>query len=469
MNREKKLLKNTLILTIGNICTKLITFFLLPLYTSVLSTEEYGVVDLLSTLVSLLLPIVTLQIEQGTFRNLIDIREDEKQKKYIISTSFISVFLQVTLYCFIFLFISNFIHNVYKWFLLLNVIFYVFASLLQQISRVLGDNQTYAISSFFSACITIVFNLFFILKCNLGAYGMLLGTAIGQFMIAIYIFVKLNLVKYIRFNYYDKKILKQLLQYSIPLIPNSISWWIFNASDRVIVSFFLGLSMNGILAAAHKFSTVYITFYNVFHLSWLESVSEHVNDLDVEKFYNKMLNTSMKLFLALGIGIIAVMPFIYSIMIDESYFLGYYQVPIIMIGSIFNVIVALETAIYVAKKNTKAIANTSIISAIINILVHLVLIKFIGLYAATISTMVAYMVMAIYRYKDIEKKYFKIEIDKTCLLFSIIILIILLPIYYSRNNVLCTIGVIIAIIYAFIINKDALKFLKNICIEKLKK
>ena len=105
----------------------------------------------------------------------------------------------------------------------------------------------------------------------------------------------------------------------------------------------------------------------------------------------------------------------------------------------------------------------------INILVHLVLIKFIGLYAATISTMVAYMVMAIYRYKDIEKKYFKIEIDKTCLLFSIIILIILLPIYYSRNNVLCTIGVIIAIIYAFIINKDALKFLKNICIEKLKK
>ena len=74
MDREKKLAKNTVILTIGKLCTQLITFFLLPLYTAVLSTEEYGTVDLLNTLVSLLLPIVTFQIEQAVFRFLIEIR-----------------------------------------------------------------------------------------------------------------------------------------------------------------------------------------------------------------------------------------------------------------------------------------------------------------------------------------------------------------------------------------------------------
>jgi len=85
--------KDLAIVSIGKICTQLITFFLLPVYTAVLSNEEYGVVDLLNTLTSLLLPIVTLQIEQGIFRYLIDCRENnEKQIKLI--TMFKTDFLQ---------------------------------------------------------------------------------------------------------------------------------------------------------------------------------------------------------------------------------------------------------------------------------------------------------------------------------------------------------------------------------------
>ena len=65
MNKEKQLIKNTAIVSIGKICTQLITFFLLPLYTALLTTEQYGVVDLMNTLVALFLPIVTLQIKCG--------------------------------------------------------------------------------------------------------------------------------------------------------------------------------------------------------------------------------------------------------------------------------------------------------------------------------------------------------------------------------------------------------------------
>ena len=93
MNREKSLVKNTIIITIGRICTQLITFFLLPVYTALLSTEEYGTVDLLNTLVSLGLPIVTFQIEQALFRNLIDNRNNDKKIK---TTLFIK-----SIYCFI--------------------------------------------------------------------------------------------------------------------------------------------------------------------------------------------------------------------------------------------------------------------------------------------------------------------------------------------------------------------------------
>ena len=81
------------------------------------------------------------------------------------------------------------------------------------------------------------------------AEGMLLGTIMGQSVCILYLFFSLNLYKYIRIQKFDKNSSKRLLKYSIPLIPNSISWWIFNASDRVIVSAILGVAQNGILSA----------------------------------------------------------------------------------------------------------------------------------------------------------------------------------------------------------------------------
>ena len=126
MSREKTLVKNTAILTIGKICTQLITFFLLPLYTGILSTEEYGTVDLLNTLVSLLLPVVTFQIEKGLFRELVTSRDDEKKKKIIISTSIFTIIIQCIIYIIIFAIISPFVHNNYKIFLATNVLAYIF-------------------------------------------------------------------------------------------------------------------------------------------------------------------------------------------------------------------------------------------------------------------------------------------------------------------------------------------------------
>lgn len=466
MSREKTLFKNTLIITIGKVCTQLITFFLLPLYTSILSTEEYGTVDLLSTLVSLLLPIVTFQVEQAVFRHLIDVRENEQEKKRIISTGIYSVTIQCIIYLIIFFIISPFINNNYKYFLATNVIAYIFASLTQQIARGLGKNTHYAIGSFISAFTTIMFNILFLVVFKFGASGMLMANMIGQLSCALYNCIALKLYKYISFKEFKKELLKKLWKYSVPLIPNAISWWVFNSSDRVIVSAILGIAQNGILSAAHKFPTVYITFYNIFNMSWTEMVSLHINDEDVKEFMNKMVNTMLKLFTAIGIGIIACMPFVYPLMINSKFAEGYNQVPIMILGSIFNVVVGLISTIYVAKKNTKAVANTSIISAIINIVVNLALIKFVGLYAATISTLTAYFIMSIYRLHDLKKRYFEIKIEKPFIITSIIALIPILIAYYSNNLILYVLGLLIAIAYAYFINRENIKQILRMILKR---
>lgn len=469
MNREKNLAKNTIIITIGKICTQLITFFLLPLYTGILSTEEYGTVDLLNTLVSLLLPIVTFQVEQAVFRELIEVRGKKDKESRIISSAVITVIFQCIVYLIIFALISPFINNHYKFFLATNVVANIFLSLLLQIARGFGDNKKYAFASFISALSTIVFNVLFLVVIKLGANGMLLGTMLGQIVATIYLFISLKLYKYLKVKDYKKEVIKSLWKYSLPLIPNAISWWVFNASDRVIASAFLGVDQNGILAASLKFSAVYITFYNIFNMSWTESISIAIKDDDVNDYFNRMFNIVLRLFTAMAVGMIACMPFVFPIMINEKFSAGYGLIPISIIGSLFNVVVGLISVIYVAEKNTKAIASTSIVSAVINIIVHLVLIKFIGLYAAVISTFVAYFVMSIYRMIDINKKYFKVNSDIKFVVQSAVALIFVFVSYYINNIYLNVFVVLFAVLFAIYINKDSFDIIFKLFTKKLKR
>lgn len=375
MKREKLLIKNTIIISIGKICTQLITFFLLPLYTGVLSTHEFGIVDLLNTLVSLLLPIITFKIEEAIFREMVENRESKEDEKKIISNGLFALLIQILIFLVIFIVAYQFIKNDYKIFLATNVIAYAFSSVCLQISRGFGDNVKYSIGSFLSALFTIIFNVLFIVGFELGAQGMLMGTLFGQIICTIFLFFALKIHRYIDLKLVDFDKIKKLLKYSIPLVPNAISWWIFNASDRVIVSTFLGIAQNGILAACSKFSSAYVTIYYIFHTSWTESVMMHFKDNDFEEYFNKMFNTIIAFFASLAIGIVACMPFVFPLMINSNYAEGYNLIPILMMGALFNAVVALMSSIYLANKNTRTIANISFISALINIITHFCLLK----------------------------------------------------------------------------------------------
>ena len=468
MSKGKDLAKNTAIVSIGKICTQLITFFLLPVYTAVLSNEEYGVVDLLNTLTSLLLPIVTLQIEQGIFRYLIDCRENNEKQIKLITTIIRFMIIQSIACIVIFLCVSPFIHNEYKYFLIANLLMGIFSSLLLQICRGLGDNATYAIGSFITGAFTVVLNVIFIVAFRWGAYGMLGAIAISNFICSVYIFLKRKIYKYIKPKQFDKKILKEIIKYSVPLIPNMISWWIVSASDRTIISAVIGIAQNGIYSAANKFSGVFTTLYSVFNLTWTESASININSEDRDEFFSKILDFVIRFFGCLCLGTIAVMPFAFNILINEKFAEAYYQIPILILGSVFNILVSFVGSIYVAKKLTKEIAKTSVISAVINIFVNIVLIKSIGLYAASISTVIAYALMFIYRWIDV-KKYVKFNVNKILMFALTIMYGITIFTYYLKNTTISVVVLVIVVIFAIITNLNSVSYLKQIVKDKIKK
>lgn len=467
MSKGKDLAKNTAIVSIGKICTQLITFFLLPVYTAVLSNEEYGVVDLLNTLTSLLLPIATLQIEQGVFRYLIDCRENKEKQTTLITTIIRFMIIQLIICIIIFLCASPFIHNEYKYFLMANLVMGMFSTILLQICRGLGDNPTYAIGSFITGALTVVLNVIFIVSFHWGAYGMLGATAISNLLCSVYIFMKKKIYKYIKPKQYDKTTLKEIIKYSVPLIPNMISWWIVSASDRTIISAVIGIAQNGIYSAANKFSGVFTTLYSVFNLTWTESASININSEDRDEFFSKILDFVIRFFGCLCLGTIAVMPFVFNVLINEKFAEAYYQIPILILGSVFNILVSFIGSIYVAKKLTKEIAKTSVIAAIINIGVNVVLIKSIGLYAASISTVIAYVLMFIYRWIDV-KKYVKFNVNKILWFVLIIMYGVTIFTYYLRSLVISAVVLGVVAIFAVIANINSVTYLKQIVKSKIK-
>ena len=468
MSKGKDLAKNTVIVSIGKICTQLITFFLLPVYTAVLSNEEYGVVDLLNTLTSLLLPIATLQIEQGIFRYLLDCRENKEKQTTLITTVSKFILVQSAICILIFLCASPFIHNEYKYFLMANLLMGILSSISLQICRGLGDNKTYAVGSFITGALTVILNVIFIVTFKWGAYGMLIATAISNLLCAIYVFVKKKIYKYIDIKQNDKKLLKDIIKYSVPLIPNMISWWIVSASDRTIISAVIGVAQNGIYSAANKFSGIFSTLYSVFNLTWTESASININSEDRDEFFSKIFDFIVRFFGSLCLGTIAVMPFVFEILVNEKFAESYYQIPILILGSVFNILVSFLGSVYVAKKLTKEIAKTSIIAAIINIVVNIALINQIGLYAASISTVIAYFAMFIYRWIDV-KKYVSIKTNKALIAVLSVSFLVAIITYYLKMKIISIVVLLAVIIIAIYINKDSAKYLTEIVKKRFKK
>lgn len=468
MSREKELIKNTGIITIGRVCTQMISFFLLPLYTAVFSTTEFGVVDLFNTIVALLVPILTIQIEQALFRFLIDARSNEEDKTKLITSAFTLVVISIVTYTAIFMCIAPFISNEYKYYLLINVFATILSTLMLQISRGLGNNIQYSIGSFIVAGFTVILNVLFIVVLRLGVSGMFLAIFIANMLATIYLLLSKKTYKYIAPKKFSSKLLKAMVKYAAALIPNAISWWVINVSDRTIISSMMSVAANGIYAAANKFSGMYINAYNIFNVAWTESAAVHINDQDKDEYFSKTINTAFKVFGCFALIIIGVTPFIFPMLINAKFNEAYNQIPLLMLSSLFNVGVGLISAIYVAMKRTKDISKTSFLAAVINIVVNVVLIKYIGLYAASLSTAVAYLAMFIYRGIDC-RKYVKVKWNVKMLVAMFISFAITFVMYYINISWLNVVMFIVILVFTILYNKNSFKMLGKILKRKFSK
>lgn len=460
MSRNRDLIKNTFVIAFGKLSTQFVTFLLLPLYTAYLTTSEFGTVELIITYVMLLSPILTIQLEMASFRYLIDARGDETQKRAVISNVLYMIGKGLLLFALVFFLLTRLVNIPYAGLIFGAVLAAIASGLFLQFARGFGDNVKYSIGGVVTGVTTIAVNIWLIVGLGMGAQGMLAGMILGNVAGAIYLFLALKLYRYFSLSAGDKSLRRSLVGYSAPLVPNGVAWWLINAADRTIITLVLGVASNGVYAVAYKFPLIFTGLFSFFGLSWTESASVHINSPDRDKFFSQTMNASVRLFGSLGIGIIAFVPLVFNLLVASKFQEAYMYIPILIIGSFFNSIVGLYSAIYIAKKMTKQVASTSIIAAFISISFTLIFVNYIGIYAAAFAMGIAFLSMAIWRHYDI-KKYITITYDARVFAILAVMFIVVTALYYFNNPLLNFANATIAVLFALLCNRSIVSVVKN--------
>ncbi|MBQ8621501.1 MAG: polysaccharide biosynthesis C-terminal domain-containing protein [Oscillospiraceae bacterium] len=467
-DREKALYKNTGILAMGTLCSKIFTFLLLPLYTAKLTTSDYGTVDVLQTVASFAVPFITLQLSSGIFRFLIDQKKLEGQAM-VITTGILIQIINTLIFGVGVLMVNVIWPFDYPLLFVVYFASHVFLDVTQNITRGFGNNVLYSVMNFVMTIVSLLFNVFMILGLGMKGESILIACTVSYFVAGGIAIWKQQLWKYFQPKRFSRQNLKEMLRYCLPLIPNAISWWITNTSDRMLILFFLGAASNGIYAAANKIPTIYTTIFNVYNVAWVEALSRSAGEADQEQFISDMLKKSVRLFGCICIGTISCMSLLFNVLIGDGYQEAFGHVYVLLVAIFFNSLCSLMGGIFTAFKKSSVIGKTTVVGAAVNIAVNLLLIRWLGLYAASISTLVSYLTIAIVRIRGAQKLT-RLSWDKKYILQALIVLAVTTAGYFIGYKPVNVVILLLVAGWSYYSNREMLdKMLGSVLKKFLKK
>ncbi len=402
-NKYLYLLKNMGLLTISNLGGRMLSFFLTPLYTSILTTSEYGTYDLYTTTIFLLAPILSVSISDAVLRFSLD---KNNSKSDICTVGLRSIVMSIVIFT-VLVFINYYYNiipvlNQYPIYLILYFVGDRIYNYLSSVAKGIDEIKGFAISGLLNSASTFLLNILFLVLFKLGISGYFLANILAFFISIFYLSIKIKLNKYISLHLKSKGISKDMKSYSRPLIINSISWWINNSLDRYIIIWLLGTSENGIYSVAYKIPTIINVVQAIFNQAWTLSAVKEFDDKKSD-FYSNTYK-AYNLILAFACSILIIFDqLIAKLIYSNDFYIAWKYVPFLLISAMFAALNAFLDSIFAANMDSKQVAKATVTGAIINAILNIILIHFIGTVGAAIATMVSYFCMWIIKHIKISK------------------------------------------------------------------
>ena len=421
MKRSAYLAKNIALFALNSVGARLISFFLVPLYTMALTTPEYGCADLVTTIATLLVPIMTMNIGEAIMRFSLD---DAGNESDIISIGILFAFLSAIVGTIVFALLRMFPQiTVSGWIV---YFFCVSQGLYITASCVLRGQEKllqYAIGNITLTFLTAALNIAFLLVLKWGVRGYFLAYTAAFFTAGLYCVISGDVFATLKNFRIDVALMKEMVKYSILLVPNSFMWWIMNSSDHIMVTAMISITANGVYAVSYKLPSILSVLSVVFNQAWSYSAIHENKSEDRTAFNNLMYDKLVRFLLIVTVFLMCVMKPFMKIYVTPAYYEAWKYTPYLLIGSFFLTMGTFLSTSYTVNKDSKGFLYSGSFGALINITLNWALIPVIGVHGAALATCVSYVSVFLYRVRD-TRKYIKIDVFRHEYIAGYVILIL---------------------------------------------
>lgn len=399
MNRYKKLFSDTVILGLGTFGSKLLVFLLMPLYTAWLSTTQYSTAELITSTANLLIPLACVGISNGIFRFA---AEREANKKAVFSSSLALLgigFGGFLLLCPLLSLIDYF--TGYTWLIVLYVLFADLQAVCAQYIRAIDRTRLFAIQGILNTVLTILFNVIFLVVFDLGVVGYVLSVIVGNLFTTIFLVIRAKLWQVFSLSSIDRRMMKDLLRFSLPLIPTTVCWLITDLSDRYMVTYFCGDHINGIYSAAYKIPTIVNLISGIFMQAWqFSAVAQSSDEEACKSFYSEVFRGFLSVIMIGAAGLILLSRFLSGLLLNSAYFEAWQFMPTLLCATALEAIVSFLATVYMVCKKSMHSFLTAMVGTLLNIALNLLLIPTWGALGAAVATLASYAAVLIVRMID---------------------------------------------------------------------
>lgn len=419
--RAKYLAKNTAIFALGSIATKMISFFLVPIYTNILSTEEYGTVDLVNTICLVLAPILIMNISESVMRFSLDKDADHVE---IMSVGYVYFSIAIILGLLIvptsklFESVSN-----YSWYIYFYTITLAGSQILLCYLRGKEQLIRYAIGNIIHTATIAIFNILYLVVLKQGIEGYFKAYIWSGAITMFYAFIAGNAQKVLFSFKWNGQLAGNMAKYSVVLIPNTFMWWIMNSLDRIMVTALVGVAANGIYAVSYKLPSLVSILTNIFNKAWGYSAIKENESVDRDEYSNKVFQGVVGISAVTGAVLLTIMKPFLRIYVEKSYFIAWRYTPCLIVGSFFLTLATFLGTSYTVNKDSKGYLFSACCGAAVNLVCNYLFIPAFGVMGAALATCLSYITVFLYRTVDTQK-YLKLQVftKRTILAYGFLIL-----------------------------------------------
>lgn len=440
--KYRELRRNTLIIGIANLGSKAIHFILAPIFSYWLTVEQYGDMDIITSTILLLTPAVCLDIYDATFRFASDDQYDNGTVMTVSLLFSVPCFLMSAVVALVSLVVyKNFILPLSCVYLSLNLL----ECVLQQFERGRNKLDIFAFSGILDSVCLLLFNGVFLIGMRLQLTGWIISVIIAKFITCGFLIYKTKCFRLFSLSKVNKDAIRDMVRFCVPLLPNTMMWWIMNLSDRYMLKFFVGAAAAGLYSVANKIPNILSIFENVFYQSWQTSTIRYLNRSDRDEFYSDVFNNYLRV---LAVGAVVLLSFSKELtwMLFSNNFKGAWgAIAPLVIGVLVHALSTNIGALYVAFKRTKGTFFTSLAGAVTNIILNIVFIPKFGIIAAAFTTLAGYIVTFVARWTDI-RRFVKLNAYKKNVVVYILVLVVQTSLFYVSSTLAFGLRIIIALL-----------------------